>query len=90
MICLAILLFEGIWVLGLWNGKAGECIKYCLMVHDNRRMEDSDAEYDLMNCGDLTQEVSEENYSILPRDCSCDSSCVVRNVVAFSFSNESA
>ena len=53
IIGLAILLFEGVWVLGLWNGKTCECIKYCLMVHGNRSMEDSDAECDLMNCGGL-------------------------------------
>ena len=36
-------------------------------------MEDSGAEGDLMNCGGLIQEVSEKkNFSMLPRDNSCD------------------
>lgn len=52
------------------------------MNHTNRSMEDGGTECDLMNCGcvcvGLTQEVSEENINMWPRDCFCDI-----NVAAF-------
>ena len=38
------------------------------MGHPSRNMEDFVAESDL-NCADLTQEVSVENFNIWPRDC---------------------
>ena len=45
-------------------------------------MEDSGADCDLRNDGELTQEVSEEkNFSMLPRDHSCD--ILVKKVAAF-------
>ena len=53
------LLFEGILTWGLWIRKAVECLKFCIMSHSSRNMEDSGAEYDL-NCGFLDQEVPEE------------------------------
>ena len=59
-----------------WNyglGKHLEHFNYCLMDHINRNMEGSGAECDLMNCGGLDQNVSEDkNFSMLPRDHSCD------------------
>ena len=58
------------WIWGL--GKAAECFKQGLTGHPNRKMEFSGAEGDL-NFGDLAQEVSQEkNFSMLPRDHSCD------------------
>jgi hypothetical protein len=48
-----------------------ECFKWALTGQSSRSMEDSGAESDL-NCGDLAQEVSEKNFRMLPRDCSCD------------------
>ena len=40
------------------------------MGHSSRNIEDSGAEYDLINYGD--QEVAEgKNFSMLPKDCSC-------------------
>jgi hypothetical protein len=43
-------------------------------------MEHSGAEGDL-KCGGLDQEVSEENFSMMPRDCSSD--ILVKNVANF-------
>ena len=52
------------------------------MGHTSRNMEVNDAEFDLMNCWGLPQEVSEEeNFSMLPRDHS--SNILLRNMVAF-------
>ena len=48
-----------------------ECFKWGLMGHPSRSMEDSGAEGDL-NYGGLAQEISEKNFSTLPRDHSCD------------------
>ena len=70
-----------IWTLVLWVRKAVECFKHCLMGHTSRSMEDNGAENDL-NCGGMVQEISEEkNFSMLPRDRSCD--ILVKNVIAF-------
>ena len=53
------------------------------MGHPSRNMENSGAKCDLINCGELSQDVSEEkNFSMLPRDCSCD--ILVKNAAAFS------
>ena len=56
----------------LWVRKAVECFKHCPMGHTSRSMEDSGAECDLMNCGGLAQEVTEEilacYISMLPKD----------------------
>ena len=63
------LLFGGMWILGLW--KAVECFKLGLMGYPSRNMEDFIAEYDL-SCADLAQEISvEENFRMWPRDCFC-------------------
>jgi hypothetical protein len=81
VIGLTMFLFGGILTLGLWIRKTVECFKCYLMGHPSRNMEDSGAEGDL-NCGGLAQEVSEEkNFSLLPRNSSCDIS--VKNVTAF-------
>jgi hypothetical protein len=51
------------------------------MVQSGRNMKDIGAESDL-NCGGLlAQKVSEDNFSMWPRDCSCD--ILVKNVVTF-------
>ena len=68
-------------ILGFGVRKVMECFKRSSMGHTSKSMEDSGAEGDL-NCGSLAHEVSEEkNFSMLPRDCSCD--ILVKNVVAF-------
>ena len=72
------LLFGGMWILGLW--KAVECFKLGLMGYPSRNMEDLVAEYDL-SCADLAQEVSVENFRMWPRDCFCG--ILVKNVAAF-------
>ena len=61
-------LFGTVWILGFWIWKALECFKWGLMGYSNRNMEDFVAESNL-NCTDLAQEVSEENFSMWPRDC---------------------
>lgn len=48
-----------------------ECIKHCLMGHKRRIMEENSADNDL-KCWELAQEVSEKNFSMLHRNCSCD------------------
>ena len=58
-----------------------ECFKWDLRGHPTRNMEDIVDEGDL-NCKALTQDVSEEkNFSIWPRECSCN--ILVKNVAAF-------
>ena len=57
-----------------------ECFKHCLMGHPSRSMEDRGAK-SYVNYRGLTQEVSEENFSMLPRDCSHD--ILVKEVAAF-------
>lgn len=43
------------------------------MGHTSGNMEDSGAECNLMNCGGLSQDVTEEkNISVLPSNHSCD------------------
>ena len=73
---------------GLLFRKAEECFKYCLMGLPSKNMEDSGAEDDL-NCGRWAQEVSEKNFSMLPRGHSCG--ILVKNVATIlPFSKESA
>ena len=57
-----------------------ECFKHCLMGHTSRSLEDRIAKSDL-NCQRYTQEVSEKNFNMLPRDRSCD--ILVKKVAAF-------
>ena len=72
------LLFEGIWTLGLWVRKAVESFKCCLMSHTSRSMEDSGAESNLMNCGTLLRRLQR---SMWTGDSSCD--ILVKKVAAF-------
>ena len=75
------LLFEGIRTTGLLIRKAVVCLKYCLISHPSRNMEDSGSESDL-NCECLYQEVSEEkNVNMWPRDQSCN--ILEKNVTVF-------
>ena len=67
MIGLAMFLVARMRVLGLWIKKATKCPTWALMGHTIKNAEDSDAKGDL-NGGGLAQEVSEKNFSMLPRD----------------------
>ena len=60
------LLFGGMWIWGLM--KAVECFKWGLIGHPSRDMEDIASEGDL-NCANVTQEFSVENFSIWSKDC---------------------
>ena len=57
-----------------------ECFKWGLMGYPSRNMEDFVTESDL-NCADLAQEVSVENFNMWPRDCFCG--ILVKNVATF-------
>ena len=75
------LLFERMWILGLWIWKAVECFKWGLMGHPSRNMEDFVAGSNL-NCVDLAQEISKEkNFSMWHKDCFCG--ILVKNVATF-------
>ena len=75
------LLFERMWVLGLWIWKAAECFKWGLMGHPSRNMEDFVAGSNL-NCVDLAQEISKEKiFSMWHKDCFCG--ILVMNVATF-------
>jgi hypothetical protein len=64
-IVLNMLLFGRLWIWGLWIWKAMGCFKWYLMNHPNRNMEDFVAESNL-NCADLAQVFSEEDFSMWP------------------------
>ena len=56
--------------------------KHCSMGHISRNMEDSSIECDLMSCGGLTQELTEEkNVSMWHTEQSCD--ILVKKVATF-------
>jgi hypothetical protein len=74
------LLFERMWIWGLWIWKAVECFKWGLMGQSSRNMEDFVAGSNL-NCVDLAQEISKENFRIWHKDCFCD--ILVKNVATF-------
>jgi hypothetical protein len=57
-----------------------ECFKLGLMGYPSRNMEDLATESDL-NCVDLAQGVSVENFNMWPGDCFCD--ILVKNVITF-------
>jgi hypothetical protein len=79
VIDLTMLLFGGMWILGLW--KAVKYFKWGIMGHPTRNIEDIGAK-GVFNCVDLAQELSvEKNFSMWPRDCSCD--IFGKNVAAF-------
>ena len=63
VIGLTILLFGRMWVWELWIWKAIECLKWGLMGYSSRNMEDFVTKSDL-NCVDLAQEVSVENFNM--------------------------
>jgi len=48
-----------------------ECFKWDLMGYPSSNMEDFVTENDL-NCGNLAQRVSVENFNMWPRDCFSD------------------
>lgn len=59
------------WTLALWIRKEVENVKWGLVDHTCRGVEDSGAKSNVGFDG-LAQEVLEENISKRPRDCSCD------------------
>ena len=73
-------LFGGIWTLVLWIIGAVECFKHCLMGHTGRSTENRDAK-SYLNCWGLIKEDSEKNFSVLPRNHSCD--ILVNEVATF-------
>jgi hypothetical protein len=79
MIGLTMLLFGKMWIGGLWIWKVVECFKWGLVGHPIRNMEYFVAESNL-NCADLSQDISEENFSVWYRDCLCG--ILVKNVAA--------
>jgi hypothetical protein len=75
------LLFERMWIWGLWIWKAVECFKWGLIGHPSRNMEDFVAGSNF-NCVDMAQEISKEkNFSMWHKDCFCGIS--VNNVATF-------
>jgi hypothetical protein len=74
-------MFGKMWVWEICIWKAVQCIKRSLTDNPSRNMEDIGIKSDL-NCGGLSQEVSEEkNVSMWPRDCFCD--ILVTSMAAF-------
>ena len=57
LIGLTMLLFERMWIFGLWIWNTVDCFKWGLMDHPSRNMEDLVAGSNL-NCVDLAQEIS--------------------------------
>jgi hypothetical protein len=81
VIGLTMLLFERMWIWGLWIGKAVECFKWGLMGHPSRNMEDFVAGSNL-NCVDLAQEISKEkNFRMWHKNCFCG--ILVKKVATF-------
>ena len=75
------ILFERMWIFGLWIWNSVECFKWGLMGHPSRNMEDFVAGSNL-NCVDLAQEISKEkNFSMWHKDCFCG--ILVKNVATF-------
>jgi hypothetical protein len=70
------------WIWGLWIWKAVECFKWGLMGHPSGNMEDFITESDL-NCADLAQEVSEENFNVWSKNCFVVLQLKKKNVAAF-------
>jgi hypothetical protein len=56
-------LFGRMWIFRLWIWKAVECFKWGLMGYPRKNMEYFISESDL-NCGDVAQEVSVENFNV--------------------------
>ena len=76
----SMLLFGRVCIFGLWIWKGVECFNWDLVAHPSRNMEDFVTQSDL-NCGDLAQQVSVENFNMWPSDCFCG--ILVKNVAAF-------
>jgi hypothetical protein len=75
------LLFERMWILGLWIWNAVECFKWGLMDHSSRNMEDLVAGSNL-NCVDLAQEISKgKNFRMWHKDSFCG--ILVKNEATF-------
>jgi hypothetical protein len=74
------LLFERMWIWGLWIWKAVECFKWGLMGYPGKNMEDFVTESDL-NCADLAQDISVENFNMWHRHYFCG--ILEKNVVTF-------
>jgi hypothetical protein len=65
------LLFERVWILGLWIWNAVESFKWCVIGHPSRNMEDFIVGSNL-NCVDLAQKISKEkNFRMCHKDCFC-------------------
>ena len=81
MIDLTMLLFERMWIWGLWIWNTVECFKWGLISHPSKNMEDFVAGSNL-NCVDLAQEISKDyNFRMWHKDCSCG--ILVKNVATF-------
>jgi hypothetical protein len=88
VIGLIMLLFERMWILGLWIWNTVECFKLGLMGHPSRNMEDFVAGSNL-NCVDLAQEISKKkNFRMWPKYCFCG--ILVKNVAILALSEKSA
>jgi hypothetical protein len=78
VIGLTMLLFERMWIWGLWIWKA---VEWGLVGHPSRNMEDLVAGSNL-NCVDLAQEISKEkNFRMWHKDYFCG--ILVKNVATF-------
>jgi hypothetical protein len=78
VIGLTTLLFETMWIWGLWIWKAVECFKWCVVGHPSRNMEDFVAGSNM----NLAQEISKEkNFRMWHKDYFCG--ILVKNVATF-------
>jgi hypothetical protein len=75
------ILFGGMWILGLWIWKAIECFKWDLMGHSSRNMEDIGTEDDV-NCGDSSYDVLVKNVAAF---CPCSQHLPEAKVKRFVF-----
>ena len=80
MIGLTMLLFERMWIFGLWIWNSVEYFKWGLMGHPSRNMEDFVAGSNL-NYVDLAREISKENFRMWHKDSFCG--ILVKNVTTF-------
>jgi hypothetical protein len=75
------LLFERMWILGLWIWNTVKCFKCGLMGHPSRNIQEFVAGSNL-NCVDLVQEISKEkNFSMWHKECFCG--ILVKNMATF-------
>jgi hypothetical protein len=70
MIGLTMVLFGRIWIWRVWIWKSLECLKWALMDYLRRNIEGFAAVSDL-NCADMVQEFSVENFNMGTTDCFC-------------------